>query len=192
MIRYFLITLLCISTLDTYSQENERWFVSAQIGFDILSEIRTDTLYPSGGSGSLQLDTQNSFSIGVSGVFGYSVFPNRLSLGLGLGVSRFNNPNFTAIPLFADLKFYFFKHKNFYFLLDYGTFLRFSNQLVRGPMMRLGAGYRKEITNNLSFLIDANISRAGVSFTNEQWTTSSDKIAASGVALNLGVLIKLF
>ena len=192
ILRYVLITIISVTSLDSYSQDNERWFVSAQIGFDKITEIRTDTLYPSGGSGSLYLDTQNSFSLGPNAVFGYNLIENRLTLGVGIGINWYNNPDFTAIPLYADLRFYFLKYRNFYILLDYGAFLRLNGQLVRGPMLRFGAGYRKEITDNINFLIDANISRAGISFTDEQWTTSSDAFASSGVALNLGVQIKLF
>ena len=113
ILRYLLLTIICLSEFDSYSQENERWFLSAQIGFDKLTEIRTDTLYPSGGSGSLYLDTQNSFSIGPTGVFGYFIIPKRLSLGLGTGVIWYNNPDITAVPLFADLRFYFFRYQKF-------------------------------------------------------------------------------
>ena len=102
-------------------------------------------------AGSGELTKDNAFSIHV--VNGYK-FPNKVTLGGGIGVEFFNE---TVIPLFGDFRYHFFKDNlsPFAFIQsgyaiplekrkdNYGTVYHSKG----GPMFSSGIGYRFTINN---------------------------------------------
>lgn len=84
---------------------------------------------------------------------GYFIKEN-LSVGLGIGLDGFHEPDNNTMPFFGDLRYYAKKRANTpYAMFNYGIFLKRNDSFKNGNFYELGIGYRLKLgKKNFAFL----------------------------------------
>ncbi len=84
---------------------------------------------------------------------GYFITP-KFSLGLGIGLERFNNPNANTLPIFLDARYYLEDNYNsFYGFIDVGFLSKLDNSFRKGGMIGGGIGYKFFVNSNKTFTL---------------------------------------
>ncbi len=189
--KYLLVSAFwCFLACQTNAQErtkDEKWFIQTQFTYVKITKVVRDTFSPGTGVRIRELDASKSFLLSLHAIGGYFVIPRRLSLGIGFGWDGYYNPNLTTAPLYGDLRFYFTNEESIpYIFLNYGGYLKLGNSFSRGGAFRLGAGYKISLPGQVLMYIEAAITRAGISLTDEPYITADDTYRFEGIAFTFG------
>ncbi|WP_196886135.1 hypothetical protein [Aureivirga sp. CE67] len=153
-----------ISYINAFSSKEKIEWPDATANYD----------YDSKGSHAKSLQTINGFFLS-----------ERFSIGVGIGLDRYEKPGFNSIPLFADFRWYLSKEKNsFYAYTDLGMTIKTSSA-PGGFMGNIGAGYKFNPFNKLFIVTD-------IFYTNKylksEEGSAKKTLNSNGVGISLGVL----
>lgn len=181
---FIIIWLLSISSFAQNNNHNKYgYFNLSEIGFSYGSGNKEYEFSPKQFVSSI--NTATVFSI--RNVNGFYINPH-LSIGVGLGYERIsikegkttmiNNDGlqetviipsqfYNTLPLFADLRYYFTKSSNSWFVYgDVGSSIEISNKFNKGFYWGTGVGYKFSVTEFYALNVNLGF--------NEQYITNSD------------------
>lgn len=177
---------LNVNAQDTF--KNESFFNVTQ--FSIGSLHRAD--YTQSFSGQItqgtSLNTDNSRVYSLRTVFGY--FLNRKwSVGVGVGLDGYHEPNFNTLPLYGDLRYYFLTGKKSVFsYLNYGAVVKIGESFEKGTLLNFGIGYKFFASEDIALLVSISTDYKALSLTNQNFAVSDQSVLISGSKLTLGIL----
>ena len=195
--QYFTAILLLFSII-SFSQDNKDvdeyrnrgYFNITRIGYIIVNSAKLETFSPSDGVlvTSLPIDSSSAFSLQI--INGYFISPY-FSIGAGIGLDGYSNPNFNTLPIFLDLRTYFNDAKaSAYLFLNYGTLTKVENGINNGTIFNVGIGYKFPINSKRLIIVTdlgysyKSISNDGLSIRrSESWTQ------VKGIILSVGVIL---
>lgn len=100
-------------------------------------------------------DNPNGNSIQT--INGYFISP-KFSLGLGIGLERFNNPNANTLPIFLDARYYLENDYNsLYGYTNVGFLSKFDSSFNKGGMLGAGIGYKFFINSSKTIALMSDI-----------------------------------
>lgn len=100
-------------------------------------------------------DNPNGNSIQT--INGYFISPN-FSLGLGIGLERFNSPNANTLPIFLDARYYLENDYNsLYGYANAGFLSKLDSSFNKGGMLGAGVGYKFFINSNKTIALMSDI-----------------------------------
>tara|TARA_R110002095_G_scaffold206391_2_gene190473 strand:+ start:1744 stop:2286 length:543 start_codon:yes stop_codon:yes gene_type:complete len=168
--------------------KNEEFFNITKFTYISLNSAELEEFREGQGLFRTDLDTDNSQVYSLKTIFGYFLSPH-WSLGAGIGLDGYHNPNFNTAPLFIDIRGYFVDGKNTSFaFLDLGTLLKLSNEFEKGYMLETGVGYKFFASENIAMVFSINASFKGLSLTNQNYTESDRIVDLRGVGFTLGFI----
>lgn len=86
----------------------------------------------------------------INGIF----LSPKFSIGLGIGLERFNSPDANTLPIFLDTRYYLENNYNsFYGFANAGFLTKLDNSFRRGGMLGAGIGYKFFINSNKSIAL---------------------------------------
>lgn len=198
MKKQFLNLTIVLLSAYSFSQEtekyvdenrNEGFFNITQFGYINLNEAKLETFSSSNGNVVTDLPLDNASAYFLQTINGYFIDPF-FSVGLGVGLDGYHNPNFNTLPVFLDLRLYLSDDMSSpYVFMDIGTLVKFEGNKNNGTLFNIGLGYkislnkkRLMIITDLSYNYKA-ISNDGLSLRNSNsWTQ------LRGTALTLGII----
>src|SRR5690554_4151267 len=106
------LIFILLLTQALYSQEfdsykNERFFNITKFSYITVQEVVFDGF----GTGENNFSSEDSRAYSLQTIGGYFLNPN-FSVGVGIGLDGYHNPDFNTLPLFIDLRGYFVNNKN--------------------------------------------------------------------------------
>lgn len=128
---FFFIILMCFA-FSMVSQEkdvdvyrNEGFFNITRIGVIPLANVKTEI--SDFGLTVTNPPTNKAIAYSFNIINDYFFSPN-FSLGIGVGLDSYHNPNVNTMPLFADVRYYFNDEaKNAYVFADVGSLITIEN-----------------------------------------------------------------
>lgn len=100
---------------------------------------------------------KKSHGNGLQTINGYFI-TNNLSVGLGIALERFNNPNANTFPIFLDTRYYLINGYNtFYVFGDLGLLAKLDNTFRKGGLLNCGLGYKFFIDPRKSLAVVTDI-----------------------------------
>tara|TARA_R110002124_G_scaffold194919_2_gene361971 strand:+ start:11881 stop:12453 length:573 start_codon:yes stop_codon:yes gene_type:complete len=184
--------ILIFTTLLTqalYSQDydrykNERFFNITKFSYINVNDVVFDGF----GTGENNFSTENSRAYSLQTIGGYFLNSN-FSVGVGIGLDGYNEPDFNTLPLFIDLRGYFVDGKNSAFaFLDVGTVVKASDSYREGRMLEIGIGYKFFAASNIAMIGSINGSFKGLSLTDENYTSSDRTVVLKGIGFSIGFI----
>jgi hypothetical protein len=176
-------------TQPLYSQDfdkhkNERFFNITKFSYINVQEVVFDGF----GTGDNNLSTEDSRAYSLQTIGGYFLNPN-FSVGIGIGLDGYHEPDYNTLPLFIDLRGYFVNNKNSAFaFLDVGTVIKASDSFREGRMLEIGIGYKFFAASNIAMIGSINGSFKGLSLTDESYTSSDRTVALRGIGFSIGFI----
>tara|TARA_B110001454_G_C12638239_1_gene400050 strand:+ start:115 stop:759 length:645 start_codon:yes stop_codon:yes gene_type:complete len=190
-----LFFILIFSTFSIFSQEkkdidtyrNEGFFNITRIGIIPLTNVKSEIR--DFGLTVTTLPTNKAIAYSFNTINGYFFSPN-FSLGIGIGLDGYHNPNANTMPLFADVRYYFNDEaKSVYVFADVGSLIKIENGTRRGSMINLGMGYKFPINKKRFFLVsDISLNHKSISLDGLKISKSTSVIRATGIMISLGVI----
>ena len=143
-------SLLFLFQINFRAQETytNRGFVNIS-KFSLHSVHRFDEIRDKSGT-EYSIRENNSMAFGFETINGWFLFP-WLSAGIGVGYDYYNIPKHSTFPLYLDLRTYFDRKGNcFYLNFDIGTLIPFDSKYSKGQVVNLGIGYKFSISQKLN------------------------------------------
>ena len=188
-------TILMCAIFSIVSQEkkdidvyrNEGFFNITRIGVIPLTNVKSEVR--DFGLTVTDLPANKAIAYSFNTINGYFFSPN-FSLGIGIGLDGYHNPNANTMPLFADVRYYFSDEaKSVYAFTDVGSLIKIENGTRRGSMINLGMGYKFPINKKRVFFVsDIGLSHKSISLDGMKITKSTSVIRATGIMISLGVI----
>ena len=171
--------------IDKY--RNEGFFNIIRIGIIPLTNVKSEIW--SNGLTVTNLPANKAIAYSFNIINGYFLNPN-FSLGIGIGLDGYHNPNANTMPLFVDVRYYFNEEaKSVYAFADVGSLIKVENRTRRGSMINLGMGYKFPINEKRIFLVsDISLSHKSISLDDMKISKSTNIIRATGIMLSLGII----
>ncbi|PKP19180.1 MAG: hypothetical protein CVU07_00425 [Bacteroidetes bacterium HGW-Bacteroidetes-23] len=170
---------------------NVGFFNITKFGYVGVTELKQELFIEGEGNVFSDLDTGKAHAWNLQTINGYFLSPS-FSLGIGIGLDGYHNPNFNTLPVVLDARFYFLDESDsFYTFLNIGPSVRIGGENLKfrkGMVFNIGAGYKFKVAKNLFLISDIYYSHKTVSFTDEWIGTSDNVIKANGFGLSLGVI----
>lgn len=173
------------------SNKNKGYFNISKVGFINITNSKQETFVRGEGGFYSDLDTTNSYAWSLQTINGYFISPH-FSVGIGLGLDGYHNPNINTLPLFIDARGYLSENKNSaYSFIDVGPTIRLGDgsSFRKGMMLNFGLGYKFSIGHKLFLVSDVFYSHKTVSLTDEWIKTSDNVIKSNGVGLSIGIIL---
>jgi len=171
--------------------KNNGFFNITKFGYIGVTELKQELFIEGEGNVFSDLDTGKAHAWSLQTINGYFLSPS-FSLGIGVGLDGYHNPDFNTLPVVLDTRFYFSDATDsFYTFLNIGPSVRIggeNSKFRKGMVFNIGAGYKFKVANNLFLVSDIYYSHKTVSFTDEWIGTSDNIIKANGFGLSLGVI----
>jgi hypothetical protein len=197
-IKKLIIILTIFITGFTYSQNekkvdefrNQGYFNITKFGYIDVTEAKLETYSPTDGVVVTDLPIDKAQAYSLQTINGYFFSPY-FSVGLGIGLDGYHNPNFNTLPIFLDLRVYFNDGiSSPYLFTDYGTLAKIENGTNNGTIFNIGIGYKLPL-NKKRFTIVTDISYSYKTISNdglsirksESWTQ------IKGIMLSLGIIL---
>ena len=134
--------------------------------------------------------SRNSWIIRVNFLIGYYIIPRNLSIGIGLGIDGYNNPDLNTAPLYINIHYFFKQTRNTPYIYGaFGTLVKFGVIFERGIYGRLAFGYTFFVTPKLKIILDFSYTPVGISLTDQTYFNSADRLAIQGYGLSLGFVL---
>lgn len=191
----FFFVILMSFTCSMLSQEkkdidvyrNKGFFNITRIGIIPLTSVKSEIR--DFGSTVTELPANKAIAYSFNIINGYFFSPN-FSLGVGVGLDGYHNPNANTMPLFADVRYYFGdKARTTYVFADVGSLIKIENGTRKGSMINLGMGYKFPINKKRFFLVsDVSLSHKSISLDGMKISKSTNVIRATGIMMSLGVI----
>lgn len=179
------------SKISKDENKNVGFFNITKFGYIGVTELKQELFIEGEGNVFSDLDTSKTHAWSLQTINGYFLSPS-FSLGIGMGLDGYHNPNFNTLPVVLDARFYFSDESDsFYTFLNIGPSVRIggeNSKFRKGMVFNIGAGYKFKVAKNLFLVSDIYYSHKTVSFTDEWIGTSDNVIKANGLGLSLGVI----
>jgi hypothetical protein len=195
--KYFYI--LALFTQFAFSQEaqpnkdeyrNKGYFNITRFSYVAVGKIKQDLFIPGEGNFSNTLPSNKSNAFSLQTINGYFISPY-FSVGVGVGLDGYSNPNINTFPIFVDIRAYFKDDFNSPFVfLDFGGLAKISDNFNRGNIFNVGAGYKIFVSKKrrIALVPEIGWSAKTISLTDEKIKTSDNKVDITGVHLGLGII----
>jgi len=148
---YTLLALCFLFT--TYAQEEKQKDIYKNKGYFNITKVtyykvNKARLYYSKGIKSQDLKGDNASGNGLQTINGYFIVP-KFSVGVGIGLETFNNPNSNTFPVFLDLRYYFDNnYSSLYIFGNIGGTLKLGDDFRKGGLLNGGIGYKFFVNSN--------------------------------------------
>ncbi|MFA5670232.1 MAG: hypothetical protein WC967_13400 [Balneolaceae bacterium] len=181
---FFVLLTQALYSQEFDSYKNERFFNITKFSYINVQEVVFDGF----GTGGNNYSSDDSRAYSLQTIGGYFLNPN-FSVGVGIGLDGYHNPDFNTIPLFIDLRGYFVNNKNSAFaFLDIGTLVKASDSYRKGSMVEIGIGYKFFVASNIAMIGSINGSFKGLSLTDESYKSSDRTVALRGIGFSIGFI----
>jgi len=125
---------------------------------------------------------------GIQTINGYFLVP-KFSVGVGLGMENFSNPNSNTFPMFLDMRYYFDNnYSSLYIFGNIGATIKLGDEFKKGGLLNGGVGYKFFVnsTKTTAFVADIGFYHRylDIPFNN----TSNRKLLLHGPSISLGVI----
>lgn len=202
MIRYYYLYILSIFFINySYTQNsndgnikdeyrNKCYFNITRFSYIYVTNIRQDVFVPGEGGFSRDLPDDDAQAFGLQTINGYFLNPH-LSVGIGIGLDGYTNPNVNTFPVFIDVRAYLDDDYNSLFIyLDAGTLTNAGGAFRRGGIYNIGAGYKVFLgqKSRIALLPEIGFAAKSVSLTGEKVKTSDDTLFLGGIQFSLGII----
>ncbi|MGR7813605.1 hypothetical protein [Lacinutrix undariae] len=192
IISFFLLISLSVFSQDDKKQDeyrNKGFFNITRFSYINVSSAKLETYSPSSGVTVTDLPLSKSKAYSLQTINGYFFNPN-FSVGLGVGLDGYSNPNFNTLPIFVDVRTYFNDGKSSpYLFLDYGMLAKVEGGKNNGTIFNIGFGYKFPINNKRFILVtDLSYSYKAISLDGLSIRKSTAWTQVKGVMLGVGVL----
>lgn len=169
---------------------NEGFFNITKFAYIHVNEAKPTRTFAIGeGVVNTRLPLDKSVAYSLQTINGYFFSPY-FSVGLGIGLDGYKNPNYNTLPIFIDLRTYLDDDKSSpYIFLDYGMLAKIENGTNNGNMFNIGVGYKVPI-NKERFMIVADISYSYKLISNDGVSVnkSQSRTQIKATMLSLGVI----
>ena len=188
------LTLLIIGqSRVSFSQDNDKnesLYGVVNISFLNNTSVVNTFLVPGQGDQTLVIDPSQSFAIGFEYHMGYFIIPKKLTLGGGLGLLGYNNPDMPTLPLYFDARYFTREDRHsLYFYSSLGSLVKISEVFYKGAIGRIGVGYTFFTTEKLKTNLEISYCLTGVSLTEQAYFSSDDKLSIQGIRITLGFVL---
>lgn len=187
----FGILLSCVdySNAQSFDKENDGLTLFTQFGLNVLKTKEREKPKPDGGSETIDLlDGEVEFLANIEFIGNFFVIPGLLAVGPGLGLDIDFRDDYYAVPLFFDLRYFFYENfSSPYLYLDYGGFVDFGGKFNRGQLLNFGTGYTLPTEGKLWLVLDVRYSVRFLSLNNERVSLSEDTLTYRGWQISLGL-----
>jgi len=144
---------------------------------------------PERGTQKTNLSTNNAYAKSLNVILAYYVMPKRLSLGIGFGLDRYEEPGFNSAPLYGDIRFYLTNKRNVpYLYANLGTLAKLGPDFVKGRTGEIGVGYKFFVSKKLCLNAQLSYTAKEASFINE-FNTLKETVGIKGIALSIGFVL---
>ena len=166
---------------------NEGYFNITKLSFIKVNFAELETFTPQ--NGNVVTDVTKSEAYSLQTINGFFINP-LWSVGIGVGLDGYNDPNINTLPIFIDIRSYFTEDENSpYLYLDGGILAKLGSvDLNKGSLLNLGAGYKFFASKRLALVTDISYNLKSISLTDEPFRSSSERVTIRGLTLSLGVI----
>ena len=189
---FFLFTLNSFSqnekSVDEY--RNKGYFNITRFSYINVNEAKLETFNPTDGVVVTDLPINKANAYSLQTINGYFFSPY-FSIGLGIGLDGYSNPNFNTLPAFLDLRFYFDDSiSSTYLYIDYGSLIKVESGKSNGTIANIGIGYKLPL-NKKRFVIVADLSYSYKTISNDGLSIrkSESWVQIKGVMLGFGIIL---
>ena len=197
-LKRLLLYVILFSFSYTFSQENskkeikdesrnEGYFNITKLSFIKVNFAELEIFTPQSGNVVTDLTKSEAYSLQtINGIFLNPFW----SIGIGVGLDGYNNPNINTLPIFIDVRSYFTEDKDSpYLYVDGGILAKLGSvDLNKGSILNLGAGYKFFVSKRLALVTDVSYNLKSISLTDEPFRSSSERVTVRGLTLSLGVI----
>jgi len=192
-------TLLILFTICLFAQEdsqkdfdqyrNKGYFNITKLGYISVSNASIETFAIGEGVVLTELPSDNANAFSFHTINGYFFNPY-LSVGLGVGLDGYHNPNYNTLPIYLDVRGYLTDGLGSpYAYLNYGTLVKIKNGPKNGNMFNIGLGYKIPLNDNRFVIVsDVGYSYKAVSNDGKSINDSESYTMLKGMMLSLGVI----
>ncbi len=122
--------------------KNKGFFNITKFTHYLVNSANLDYFDPNVGIERINVKTSESNGNGLQTINGFFLNPH-FSVGVGIGLERFNSPNANTFPLFVDARYYLEDDYNsFYGFANAGGLLKIDNSFNSGMLIGAGIGYK--------------------------------------------------
>ncbi|PSG90104.1 hypothetical protein [Aurantibacter aestuarii] len=189
-----LLLLTTFLTKPCWSQTEEdkkiTFFNITKVSYSSLHKARADRFVE--GEGNFITDVNDSGSIwGLNTVTGVFLF-KKLSLGVGLGLDGYSDPNLNTMPAYFDLRYYLKEQKR-----GLNTYINIgpainpfgeNSRLRKGTILNLGAGYVIEAGESTNLIVDIFYNHKTLSLTPEKLKDTDTTIVLDAFGFGIGIV----
>lgn len=199
MKKQFFIPILLLISINSFSQNkkekdvdeyrNEGYFNITKFSYINVNEAKLETFSPTDGVVVTELPINKATAYSLQTINGYFLSPY-FSVGLGIGLDGYSNPNFNTLPIFLDLRAYFNDGKSSpYLYLDYGALAKVENGINNGTIFNIGIGYKLPL-NKKRLIIVTDLSYSYKTISNDGLSINKSESWAQikGTMISLGIL----
>lgn len=186
----FLVCSTVLSQNISEIDKNSGFFNITRFGAKAIINAELETFDTSNGIVVSELQTNNANSFSLQTINGYFI-TSEFSVGLGIGLDRYNNPNANTLPIFFDARYYLSDEvKSIYFVTNLGSLLKIENGTRKGSMANIGIGYKFPMNkkNKTIFVTDLNFSHKSISLDGLSISKSENFMRLNGVLISFGIL----
>jgi len=194
----FIASFLFLLSVTTFSQEelskdidrNTGYFNITGFSVKSIFSAKQETFDTTNGVVVTTLNSDNANAFGITTINGYFINKN-ISLGIGVGLQRYNNPGANTLPLFFDARYYFSEEANsLYIVGNAGALLKIENGTKRGSMARIGIGLKYPISNKSRTMLvtDISLSHRSISQDGKSISDSENFLILNGAIINFGII----
>lgn len=190
--------LILLFVVSAFSQDdkkvdefrNEGYFNITRFSYINVNEAKLETYSPIDGVVVTDLPSDKAEAYSLQTINGYFFGPH-FSVGIGVGLDGYHNPNFNTLPAFLDLRVYLNdEESSMYLYTDIGSLIKIENGTKRGTMFNIGLGYKLPINKKrLMIVTDLSFCFKKISNDGERIRTSDNTILTKGIMLSLGVIL---
>lgn len=169
---------------------NKGYFNITRLGVIAVTDPETETFSPTNGTVVTDLPTNNSIGYSLQIINGYFINPY-FSVGIGIGLDGYKNPNVNTLPIFLDLRGYFSDNlASSYIFSDIGRLAKIENGTNNGTTFNLGLGYKTPLNKKSRFTIvtDISYSYKTISLDRMPIRDSDNRLLIKGFLISLGVI----
>lgn len=172
------------------SKRNKGYFNITRFSYIAVNNVKQDIFIPGEGGYSIDLPSGNAKAFSLQTINGYFFNPY-FSVGAGIGLDGYHEPNINTFPVFLDIRGYLSDNYNSLFaFMDIGTLLHLGNEFERGNMFNIGLGYKVFLNreNRIAITPEFGYSVKTVSLTDEKVKTSNNTVNVTGLYFSVGFI----
>ena len=168
---------------------NKGYFNITKFGYIFVNEASLETFNPQEGTVLTTIPSNNALAYSLQTINGTFINPY-LSLGIGVGLDGYHNPNYNTMPLFFDIRGYLSDSlESLYLFTNYGTLVKIKNGTRNGNTFNIGLGYKIPLNKNrFTIVTDISYSYKAVSNDGKSIRNSIDYTRLKGTMLSIGVI----